>query len=193
MLEIIDNKYVLIGRYPQSGTQSEPIKWRILKNEDGVLTLITDVILFNEDFDYKYSDYERSKLRKVILEKFIPIAFTEEELQIILETSFDGLSDKVFIPSLDEMKEIPREERIRKITAYAQSTGASGYPVYSRSDIPLKDNGWYWTRTPYKPPYDPTRAHHAWYISYSGSLEERAVWGHDIGVVLMMRVMGEFN
>ena len=86
------------------------------------------------------------------------------------------------------MKIIERSERIRKVTPYAISTKASHYPAYTKKELPLKDNGWYWTRTPYKPPYDPNRYNHVWYISYNGSIEERNVWGYDIGVVLMMRV-----
>ena len=187
-IEIIDKNYIYLGSYPQNGTINEPIKWRILKQEDNILTVITDVILLNDEFDNKYSDYHKSKVRKLILEKFIPSAFTYEELELIIETELEECTDKVFIPSVMDIKHLSREERIRKVTPYAISTHASHYPVYSKKDLPLKYNGWYWTRTPYKPPYDPTRNHHAYYISYCGSLEERAVWGTDIGIVLMMRV-----
>lgn len=188
MIKIIDDKYVMMGSYPQNGTEKEPIKWRILKNEDNVLTLITDTILFNDDFDINYSDYDRSKIRKIILEQFIPFAFTEDEQNMILETQLENVKDKVFIPSYDEIKAIPRDERIRKVTPYAYSNKASSYPAYTKKELPLKGNGWYWTRTPYKPPYDPHRFNHAWYVTYSGAIEERNVWGYDIGVVLMMRV-----
>ena len=187
-IEIIENKYIYFGSYPQNGTFKEPIKWRILKQEDNVLTLISDVILFNDDFDIRYSEYSKSKLRNIILNEFIPNAFSLEEMDLILETELEDCIDKVFIPSVLDIKHLSREERIRKVTPYAISKNASHYPVYSKKDLYLKHNGWYWTRTPYKPPYDPTRNHHVYYISYSGSLEERAVWGSDIGVVLMMRV-----
>lgn len=187
-MKIIDSKYVFIGSYPQNGTEKEPIKWRILKKEDDILTLISDVILFNDDFDINYSEYRISKIRKIILEQFIPFAFTLEEQELILDTQLEDVCDKVYIPSLEDMKIIERSERIRKVTPYAISTKASHYPAYTKKELPLKDNGWYWTRTPYKPPYDPTRYNHVWYISYNGSIEERNVWGYDIGVVLMMRV-----
>lgn len=187
-IRIIEEKFIEFGSYPQNGTEKEPIKWRILKNENNILTVISDVILFNDDFDINYSEYAKSKIRKIILEEFIPFAFTEEEQKLILETQLEDVKDKVFLPSLDEMKEISREERIRKVTPYAISKKASSYPAYTKKELPLKGNGWYWTRTPYKPPYDPHRYNHVWYISYSGSLEERNVWGYDIGVVLMMRV-----
>ena len=187
-IEIIDDKFIYFGSYPQNGTVKEPIKWRILKQENDVLTVITDVILLNDDFDNRYSEYHKSKVRNLILNKFIPDAFTAEELELIIETELEDCTDKVFIPSVMDIKHLSREERIRKVTPYAISNHASHYPAYTKKELPLKDNGWYWTRTPYKPPYDPTRNHHVYYISYSGSLEERAVWGADIGIVLMMRV-----
>lgn len=188
MFDIIDDKYVFIGSYPQNGTVKEPIKWRILNKEENVLTLITDVILFNDDFDINYSDYERSKIRKIIKDDFIPFAFTEEEQQLILDTQLENTIDKVYLPSLEELKTLTREERIRKVTPYAISTKASSYPAFTKKEKPLEGNGWYWTRTPYKPPYDPHRPNHVYYVSYSGSIEERNVWGYDIGIILMMRV-----
>ena len=187
-IEVIDGNFIYLGSYPQTGTIDEPIKWRILKQENDILTVITDVILFNDDFDNRYSEYHKSKVRNLILNEFVPKAFTKEELDLIVETELEECTDKVFIPSVMDIKHLSREERIRKVTPYAISTYASHYPAYTKKELYLKDNGWYWTRTPYKPPYDPTRNHHAYYISYSGSLEERPVWGHDIGIVLMMRV-----
>lgn len=188
MDKIIDGKYFHIGSYPQNGTEREPIKWRILKQAEDVLTLIADVILFNDDFDINYSDYANSKIRRLLTEEFFPFAFTAEEQAMILETELENVTDKIFLPSVDELKELSREERIRKVTPYAVSTKASSYPAYTKKQLPLKGNGWYWTRTPYKPPYDPQRSNHVYYISYCGSLEERNVWGYDIGVVPMIRV-----
>lgn len=188
-VEIIDGKYVYFGKYPQTGSEDQPIRWRIVDNTDGLLTLITDVILFNGDFDLRYSNYEKSKIRKYITGEFSAFAFSSEEQALIVPTCLeDGICDNVFLPSLEEMRKIERTERIRKATPYAKSIGTSTYPCTYKSEKHLVDRGWYWTRTPYKPPYDPTREHHVWYISYSGSLETRPVWGPDIGAVLMIRV-----
>jgi len=187
-IKIVDDKYVFLGSYPQNSNLKEPIKWRILKKEENILTLITDVILFNDDFDINYSDYKRSKIRKIILEEFFPFAFNEEEQNLILETQLEDVIDKVYIPSLEDLNNLTKEERIRKVTPYAVSKNASSYPAYSKKDKAIEGNGWYWTRTPYKPPYDPTRFNHVYYVIYNGSIYERNVWGNDIGVVLMMRV-----
>ena len=189
MIDITQDNCIFCGSYPQNGTEPQPIKWRILHRQDDVLTVISDVILFNDDFDINYSNYKISKIRKLINNQFVPTAFTAEELAHILPTQLEeDVTDKVYLPSLEEIKLIPRDERIRKVTPYAISTKASAYPAYTKKELPLKNNGWYWTRTPYKPPYDPTRYNHAWYVTYNGAIQSRNVWGYDIGVVLMMRV-----
>ena len=46
-IEIIDNKYIFFGNYPQSGTLPEPIKWQIIKKEDNVYTVMTEKIIIN--------------------------------------------------------------------------------------------------------------------------------------------------
>lgn len=188
-IEILEGNYIYLGEYPQNGTVPEPIKWRVLKNENGVLTVIADAILCNGDFDIKYSEYKPSRVREFLLKEFFPTAFTQEEQSLILETELgDGINDKIYIPAVDDIKDLTREQRIRKITPYSYSKKASGYPVFYKSDKIYQNNGWYWTRTPYKPPYDPKRPNHVWYVIYNGGIEERAVWGDDIGIVPMMRV-----
>ena len=65
-IEIIDDKYVYFGSYPQNGTIPEPIKWCIIKKEDNIITLITEKILTNFMYDRYYSDYKESAIRKYI-------------------------------------------------------------------------------------------------------------------------------
>ena len=187
-IEIIDDKYVFFGNYPQNGTEKEPIKWIIIKRENNILTLITEKILTNFMFVRYYSYYNDSAVRKYIHEEFIPIAFTKEELDMILPTQLEDVIDKVFIPSVEDLKEISRDERIKKITPWAKSNKASGYPIYSKKDKHLEDNGWYWTRTPYKPPYNPRNEREVWYIEYHGGFNARVTVGHDIGIVPIIRL-----
>ena len=187
-IEIIDNKYILLGSYPQNGTENEPIKWQIIKKEHNVVTLITEKILINFMYDRLFSEYKGSAVRKYIYEEFIPKAFTEEELKMILPTQLEEVVDKVYVPTVEELKVLTKEERIRKVTPYAQSNHASSYPVTFKSEKHLLGNGWYWTRTPYKPPYNPRCDREVWYVEYNGSFNARVTVGHDIGIVLMMRM-----
>lgn len=187
-IEIINNKYVMFGSYPQNGTEKEPIQWVIIKKENNIITLTPDKILINFMYDRYYSDYNTSAIRKYIHEEFIPIAFTKEEMDIILPTQLEGVTDKVFIPSVEDLKNLTRAERIRKVTPFAYSNKASSYPAYTKKEKHLEGNGWYWTRTPYKPPYNPTNDRQVWYVEYNGGLNFRVTVGHDIGIVPVIRL-----
>ena len=72
-------------------------------------------------YDRYYSDYKESAIRKHISSEFIPKAFSEEELSLILPTELEcGVTDKVYIPSLDELKNLTKEERIKRGEQNAQ-------------------------------------------------------------------------
>ena len=188
-IEIINNEYIMFGSYPQNGNEKEPIKWIIIKKEDNVVTLMPHKILTNFMYDRYYSDYKTSAIRKYIHEDFIPIAFTKEELDLILPTKLEeDVVDKVFLPSVDDIKDLSREERIRKVTPYAYSNKASSYPAFTIKEKYLEGNGWYWTRTPYKPPYNPRNDRQIWYVEYNGSINFRVTVGHDIGIVPIIRL-----
>jgi len=187
-IEIINNEYIIFGSYPQNGTEKEPIKWKIIKKEDNIVTLMSSKILTNFMYDRYYSEYKSSAIRKYIHEEFIPIAFTKDELDIILPTELEGVIDKVYIPSLEDLKDLSKEERIRKVTPCAYSNKASSYPSFSKKEKYLEGNGWYWTRTPYKPPYHPRNETQVWYVEYNGSISFRVTVGHDIGIVPIIRL-----
>ena len=187
-IEIIDDKYIFFGSYPQNGTNKEPIKWIIIKKEDDIVTLFADKILTNFVYDRYYSDYKNSAVRKYIHEEFIPKAFSKEEMDMILPTKLEDIIDKVYIPSFDELKALSRDERIRKVTPYAYANKVSSYPAFTKKEKYLKGNGWYWTRTPYKPPYNPRNETQVWYVEYNGGLNFRVTVGHDIGIVPFIRL-----
>ena len=187
-IEIINNEYLMFGAYPQNGTVKEPIKWIILKKEENIYTFMADKILTNFMYDRYYSDYKESALRKYIKDEFIPIAFTQEELDMILPTQLENVIDKVFIPSIEELKILSKDERIRKITPYAEANKASSYLAFTKKEMHLKGNGYYWTRTPYKPPYNPRNERQIWYVDYNGSFNFRVTVGHDIGIVPIIRL-----
>ena len=187
-IEIINDEYVMFGSFPQNGTIKEPIKWIILKREENIITLIPDKILTNFMYDRYYSYYKDSAVRKYIHEEFIPLAFTQEELDMILPTQLEDVIDKVYIPSMEELMVLSKSERIRKITPFAESNKASGYSAFSKKELHLEGNGYYWTRTPYKPPYNPRNERQIWYVDYNGSFNFRVTVGHDIGIVPIIRL-----
>ena len=151
-LSLINDEYLLFGSFPQNGTESEPIRWIVIKREQNILTLMADKILTNFMYDRYFSDYKDSAVRKYISDEFVPKAFTKEEMDMILPTQLEGFVDKVYIPSVEEIRDLDRDKRIKKVTPYALSNKASSYPIYSKKEKHLEGNGWYWTRTPYKPP-----------------------------------------
>lgn len=75
----------------------EPSKWVIIKREENILTLMPDKILINFMYDRYYSYYKESAVRKYIQEEFIPVAFTQEEIDMILPTQLEDVIDKVYI------------------------------------------------------------------------------------------------
>ncbi len=187
-IEIVNNEYLMFGSYPQNGTEKEPIRWIVIKREDNILTLMADKILTNFMYDRYYSDYKDSAIRKYIHEEFIQMAFSQEEIDMILPTQLEDVIDKVFIPSVEDLKHFSKEERIRKVTPYAYSNKASSYPAFTKKEKHLEGNGWYWTRTPYKPPYNPRNDRQVWYVEYNGGFNFRVTVGHDIGIVPLIRL-----
>ena len=184
-IKFIDDKYVYFGSFIQNSGEKEPIKWKIVNKEDNILTLIADVILYNMDFDIRHSDYSKSQIRKYLNNEFLNLAFCKEEQELIIETKLeDDVIDKVYLPSKEELVNKIRTELFKKTTLYAINNKASS----CNEKCEYQGNGWYWTRTPYKPPYDPNRSNHVWYVTYRGELNSRPVWGYDIGVVPMIRV-----
>ena len=187
-LSLINDEYLLFGSFPQNGTENEPIRWIVIKREQNILTLMADKILTNFMYDRYFSDYKDSAIRKYISEEFVPKAFTKEEMDMILPTQLEEFVDKVYIPSVEEIRDLGRDKRIKKVTPYALSNKASSYPIYSKKEKHLEGNGWYWTRTPYKPPYNPRNDRQVWYVEYNGSLNFRTTVGHDIGIVPIIRI-----
>ena len=176
MEKIIDGKYILLGRYFQDGEKKEPIRWKIIKNEEGVLTLISDLVMFNREYDEKYCNYKNSSLRKYINEVFVKDAFNSEELNLILDTALEEVIDKVYVPSLEELDKF---DLIRYATPYAIENGIS-----------VGDNNaaYYWTRSQYKPSYREAHPREVCYVDCDGNPDFGMVWSDDVGVVLMMRI-----
>jgi len=116
----------------------EPIKWRVLKNEDGILTLISDKILDCKKYhnDRKEVGYGNSSLKGWLNDNFLKFAFDRIEVRYIEEVN----GEKVSLLSLDEAKEYFENDtdRIASPTQYA---------MYEGIWIDPKNNtSWWWLK-----------------------------------------------
>ena len=79
----------------------EPIRWRIVKTEGNVLTLICDSIIDNGIYHSTSNDYENSSIRNWFKNDFLYSVFDKYQRALIVETDIgDGLTtEKVYLPS----------------------------------------------------------------------------------------------
>lgn len=142
----------------------EPIKWKILKKENGKAFVLADLAIDSQQFDYNngnYSNnYAKSSIRKWLNEAFYNTAFSVSEKASIETTLVDnGLSgtghevndfvcentnDKVFLLNYAEATECFEMDvdRIMSRTDYARCQGAKGGSY-------APDPCWWWLRTPH--------------------------------------------
>ena len=86
-----EGNYIYFGSYPQGENgEIEPIKWRILSEENGEALLLSEYILDAHRFDKKSNNYKDSEIRKWLNNEFYNKAFNENEKQIILTTEVDN-------------------------------------------------------------------------------------------------------
>lgn len=145
----------------------EPIKWDIVKEENGKAILVADLILDSQPFDYEgygeYSNnYAESTIRKWLNGTFYNTAFSEAEKEIILTTSVDNsvasmehldnpyfcvdTYDKIFLLSYVEAATYYTNdnERIKTGSNYARSQGLLVDTAWWRYNV---DSEW-WLRSP---------------------------------------------
>lgn len=96
-----DGPHLSIGRYSNgqascSYFKVEPIKWRVIHRENGILTLLCDKILFYYQFKehhvYMYNSgasWNASDIRKVLNDEFLHVAFSDEEQSSIMYSSIE--------------------------------------------------------------------------------------------------------
>ena len=68
----------------------EPIKWRIVKEKDREVILVSDKIIDFQKYDENYSHYEKSDIRTWLNGEFLETAFSEVDREIILKTAVDN-------------------------------------------------------------------------------------------------------
>lgn len=131
----------------------EPIKWRVIKCENGEALLLSDIVLDKQKYNkrLKKVSWEKSTLRKWLNKKFMNRAFLSSEQEAIRTTKVinednyyyktDGGNDtldKIYLLSLSETDE---EKEYGFTDSYGMTIKYSNY-------ADLCDYQYWWLRTP---------------------------------------------
>lgn len=158
--------YVYSGKYYGSLQKAyfkvQPIKWRILEENDGAMLLLCEDII-DAEFYGGHNCYSGSVISEWLNRHFLGRAFTDEERALILPTLLDNSAGStafennpdacedyeefVFLPSFKEVFKsynLTDGDRKKKCTDYALSRSGSGFcgDWVLRSPCPDK---WHWT------------------------------------------------
>ena len=152
------NNDIIIGkekyhRAKKSYFKYEPIKWRVIKCENGEALLLSDIVLDKQKYNkrLKMVTWEKSTLRKWLNKKFMNRAFSSSEQEAIRTTKVinednyyyktDGGNDtldKIYLLSLSETDE---EKEYGFTDSYGMTIKYSNY-------ADLDDYQYWWLRTP---------------------------------------------
>lgn len=152
------NNDIIIGkekyhRAKKSYFKYEPIKWRVIKCENGEALLLSDIVLDKQKYNkrLKKVTWEKSTLRKWLNKKFMNRAFSSSEQEAIRTTKVinednyyyktDGGNDtldKIYLLSLSETDE---EKGYGFTDSYGMTIKYSNY-------ADLDDYQYWWLRTP---------------------------------------------
>lgn len=152
------NNDIIIGkekyhRAKKSYFKYEPIKWRVIKCENGEALLLSDIVLDKQKYNkrLKKVTWEKSTLRKWLNKKFMNRAFSSSEQEAIHTTKVinednyyyktDGGNDtldKIYLLSLSEIDE---EKEYGFTDSYGMTIKYSNY-------ADLDDYQYWWLRTP---------------------------------------------
>lgn len=182
----------------------EPIRWRIISEEDGVAFILCDSILAARRFDNDSQNYAESEIRTWLNNTFLNNAFNETENSFILNTEVDNslastgdasnpyicenTNDKVFLLSRTEVinaeygfGSISSGDTARRMvdSDYARATG-----VYMATESGYYGNGYWWLRSPYIEHY----YNNARVVFGSGFLGSDIVSANRYGVVPALRI-----
>ena len=133
----------------------EPIKWRIVAEEDDRVLLHCENILTSMPFDDGgNNNYKTSSLRSWLNNKFLSMSFKSFEREIIeitdLGNTTEEIKDKAFIFSIEDQKNYSvtvsgkRLTGMRFVTDYSRALGGE----YGSYPIELAGLHNWWTRTP---------------------------------------------
>ena len=152
------NNDIIIGkekyhRAKKSYFKYEPIKWRVIKCENGEALLLSDIVLDKQKYNkrLKKVSWEKSTLRKWLNKKFMNRAFSSSEQEAIRTTKVinednyyyktDGGNDKLDKIYLLSLSETDEEKEYGFTDSYGMTIKYSNY-------ADLCDYQYWWLRTP---------------------------------------------
>ena len=162
------------GRYPQKTDLAEPIEWRVLSAEEGMITAISVYGLDIQPYHVHYEpvSWDTCSLRSWLNSTFLNTAFTSKEQKKLVEkvpwrlensllskqNHIFGLSDKVSILSFQEAKSYYKS-RSKHESCKARLAYVTPFALKRGEDVPseghfswrhLRDGGccWWWLKTP---------------------------------------------
>jgi hypothetical protein len=138
----------------------EPIRWRILEENDGEVLILCDSIIANMRFDHSTNNYAESEIRAWLNEEFYNEAFNDLQKELIFTTTVDNsecedTNDKVFLLSLAEatnpaygFQDINFYDVARRMLTsdYTRANGAS--MAVNSWESQYYGNGIWWLRSP---------------------------------------------
>ncbi len=143
--------FVEFGAYEQDGNEDngkEPIEWQVLENENGRMYLISKYVLDCKPLHNKTEDvtWETCTLRAWLNSEFMNAAFSAEEqtqipsVELVNEgnnryntNGGNNTTDKVFVPSLNEIK--------RLVYDWGDADGGASYDLFIQPTQYAINNG----------------------------------------------------
>lgn len=155
--------FVSFGRYAQNADGEEtPLEWLVLENDGCAALLISRYVLEYRSFHDQFQSvtWEKSSLRRWLNGDFLNQAFTADEqariflVDVIAEKNPQystnpgaNTKDKVFLPSLSDMKDFFHGDRSRMAAATVRALGQA--PLKNDFDkVDGQPTGSWWLRAP---------------------------------------------
>lgn len=155
--------FVSFGRYAQNADGEEtPLEWIVLENDGRAALLISRYVLEYRSFHDQFQSvtWEKSSLRRWLNGDFLNQAFTADEqariflVDVIAEKNPQystnpgaNTKDKVFLPSISDMKDFFHGDRSRMAAATVRALGQA--PLKNDFDkVDGQPTGSWWLRAP---------------------------------------------
>lgn len=128
-----DGDYIYFGNYYEHTGHPGFIKWKILKEEDGKLLIISTDVLDHQPYNSEKANvtWETCSLRAWLNDDFINVAFSASEQKYIITTTISNpdnpdygteggndTEDKIFLLSIDEVNTFYPEKNDRYRDSY---------------------------------------------------------------------------